>query len=224
MKRLLCLALCLCFGFMMASCKEDKKENEVQTETTTFAKVTTKAKVRKAALDGELSGALYDIGTAQATIENEHKDEVQLDSQGHEVYLDEWFDTYYTYLSLGKYTYIFESPRMSDGVSIIVSMGKAYGFEANVHRRDDIAYNLGTPDVIDVPANEDLFFLVAVPDEIVRYTYNFDSKRVDFLFDGDGALMATVLTETNIYSKFGHTRGGSQMFSEESQTEEQTNG
>lgn len=200
--------------FMLASCNEEKKPEKTTQPVTTRVHVTTREKIAKAVKNGEMTGAMYKLGAAQALIENENVDGEQTDEEGHVLYLDEWFDTYYTYLNLGRYTYIFESPEMSRGVSIIVSMDKAFGFEANVHTSDDVAYNLGIPDIIDVPANADLFFLVSIPDEILRYTYQFDTKRVDFLFDGEGALMATVLTDLNVYTKFGQTRTGSQMFAE----------
>ena len=217
MKRIICLLLCAIFTLTLVSCSDKKKKKEVVTYAkTTCAQVTSKDKVRKAVEKGELTGAMYKIGTHQFTIENDHKDGDKKDDEGHLLYLDMWYDEFYTHMNLGKYTYIFENPKMSEGVSIIVSMHKAFGFEANVNTSNDVAFNLGAPDVIDVPANEDLFFMVSIPDAILRYTYNFGDKRVDFIFDGNGILMTTVLTSTSMYGKFGQTRTGTEMFTEAS--------
>ena len=63
---------------------------------------------------------------------------------------------------------------------------------------------MGDPVETDVPADEDLFYLPIRPDSVTRYTYWFDTYRLDFVFI-DELLAATVLTDTELYDGFGHS-------------------
>ena len=51
------------------------------------------------------------------------------------------------------------------------------------------------------PDLSQLFFCLGSPVNPTRLTYNFDNKRLDFVFS-DGNLLVVTLTNTDVYSGF----------------------
>ncbi len=97
--------------------------------------------------------------------------------------------------------YFYVNSNVDAGAAIIVCNISAYGFKMGNCLIEDVVASLGEPDVKDVPDYTQLFFCLGTPMNPQRYTYNFDNKRLDFIF-GDGNLMVVTLTDTSLYTGF----------------------
>ena len=97
--------------------------------------------------------------------------------------------------------YFFVNGNESAGAAIIVSNISAYGFKMGNCLEADVIASIGDPDVRDVPDLSQLFFCLGSPVNPTRLTYNFQNKRLDFVFS-DGNLLVVTLTDTDVYSGF----------------------
>lgn len=103
------------------------------------------------------------------------------------------------YFKAEKYFYL--NDKIDSGAAIIVCFDKAYGFNIGNCPSIDVINSLGQPDVTDVPSYDQLFFCMGSPNNPTRLTYNFGTKRLDFIFSDDN-LMAVTLTDTSLYNGF----------------------
>ncbi len=97
--------------------------------------------------------------------------------------------------------YFYVNGNESAGAAIIVSNISAYGFKMGNCLEEDVIASIGEPDVRDVPDLSQLFFCLGSPVNPTRLTYNFQNKRLDFVFS-DGNLLVVTLTNTDVYSGF----------------------
>ena len=220
MKRLVCALLCILICIMCCACSG--KGNTEAEQTSTRTAITSRKEVESYVKNGEIKGVdvrLHDDGE-QFITDNKpsyfNDGEINY-SEGTTSEKDtHFFDIGYgarfvrvDYDHLRLY-YPMEDP--SAGFGIIVTLGEAYGFSAGNCYKEDIITSLGEPDKIDIPHEDDLFFLLGASAGIERLNYNFGTYRLDFILS-DGCLAATVLTDTEIYPDFGksaeETTGGS---------------
>lgn len=97
--------------------------------------------------------------------------------------------------------YFFVNGNEAAGVAIIVCNIEAYGFQMGNCPSVDVINSLGEPDASDIPDYSQLFFCLGSPVNPTRLTYNFDNKRLDFVFSDDNLLVVT-LTDTSVYNGF----------------------
>ncbi len=97
--------------------------------------------------------------------------------------------------------YFFVNGNESAGAAIVVCNISAYGFKTGNCLEEDVIASIGEPDARDVPDLSQLFFCLGSPVNPTRLTYNFDNKRLDFVFS-DGNLLVVTLTNTDVYSGF----------------------
>ncbi|MBQ7129086.1 MAG: hypothetical protein IJO19_03765, partial [Clostridia bacterium] len=126
-------------------------------------------------------------------------------------------DTFSTVWYNGE-KYYFLNSNLNAGIAITVCNEKAFGFQIGNCPSIDVVTSLGEPDVKDAPDSTQLFFCLGTPQDAVRYTYNFGSKRLDFIFSNDNLLVVT-LTETNVYKGFSK---GAELTTTAETTEETT--
>lgn len=97
--------------------------------------------------------------------------------------------------------YFYANDKMASGAAIIVCSNKAFGFNIGNCPSIDVIHSLGEPDVADIPDFDQLFFCLGTPSNPTRLTYNFGTKRLDFIFSDDN-LLVVALTETSVYNGF----------------------
>ena len=97
--------------------------------------------------------------------------------------------------------YFYVNGNESAGAAIIVSNIEAYGFKMGNCLEEDVIASIGEPDSRDIPDLSQLFFCLGSPVNPTRLTYNFDNKRLDFVFS-DGNLLVVTLTNTDVYTHF----------------------
>ena len=97
--------------------------------------------------------------------------------------------------------YFYVNGKVDSGAAIIVCNISAYGLKMGNCLIEDVVASIGEPDVKDVPDYTQLFFCLGAPTNPQRYTYNFDNKRLDFIFS-DGNLVVVTLTDTSLYTGF----------------------
>lgn len=97
--------------------------------------------------------------------------------------------------------YFYANDKLDSGAAIIVCSNKAFGFNIGNCPSIDVIHSLGEPDVADIPDFDQLFFCLGTPINPTRLTYNFGTKRLDFIFSDDNLLVVT-LTETSLYNGF----------------------
>ena len=97
--------------------------------------------------------------------------------------------------------YFYVNGNESAGAAILVCNIEAYGFKMGNCLPEDVINSLGDPDYEDVPDISQLFFCLGSPVNPSRLTYNYDDKRLDFVFS-DGNLLVVTLTDTDVYNGF----------------------
>ena len=97
--------------------------------------------------------------------------------------------------------YFYVNGNESAGAAIVVCNISAYGFKMGNCLEADVTASLGKPDARDIPDLSQLFFCLGSPVNPTRLTYNFQNKRLDFVFS-DGNLLVVTLTDTDVYSGF----------------------
>ncbi len=224
---LLIFALLLCLG----ACNKSDDDDDIKIETTSKRNVViTKEEVAKLAEKGKITGANFALGAKQNEVKEYYmniigtsqtaKEAVKTDKKGKpkktkptteptmvtangqngEYYQYNKGDNFSTVWYNGE-KYYFLNNNLDAGVAIIVCNEKAFGFNIGNCPSIDVTTSLGEPDVKDSPDATQLFFCLGSVQNAVRYTYNFGSKRLDFIFSNDNLLVVT-LTETNVYKGF----------------------
>ncbi|MBQ2676125.1 MAG: hypothetical protein IJF54_01820 [Clostridia bacterium] len=220
MKKILAVMLCLCCVLCLASCG-DAGNGDTDAETTTKrVKVTNLDAVKADAQQGIITGVSIGLSASADDIKDKYeqlpeepdtteadtdetKESTTQEEHNHDtVYVEIHQGRDLTLYQCGKEQYFFVNDDMDMGVAVIAYVGDAYSFKSGYHTADDVEFSIGKPDKKDVPANDELFFLPDVPQNVTRLTYNFDNIRLDFIFV-DNYLMSTVLTDTEVYTEFG---------------------
>lgn len=213
MKRIICImiaaALTLCV-FSLASCS---KENANNTATTAKSALNTLENVKTLAIQGKIDTVEYGLGTkadsiiekysttaastAETTANNAQEQEMRV--------FDVTEKKDYTRIILDTAQFFYNNDDPNKQIGVIACTADAYNFKAGNCYSDDVIDALGKPDSTDVPAAEDLIYTFGVPQGVSRITYKFNKIRLDFVFVDDN-LIATVLTDTEIYKNMGHSQ------------------
>lgn len=225
MKKILSLLTVLAILFTLGSCELFGKNDEEEEIPTTSARniVISKDEASKEISQGKITGATFALGSkiddvkqyflniigtniyspTNANGKTAKTEEAQIVTAIGEN------DDYYQYNKGTNFSsvwyngekYFFLNSNIEAGVSIIVCNETAFGFNIGNCPSVDVVNSLGEPDYKDIPDASQLFFCLGTPNNPTRYTYNFDNKRLDFIFSDDNLLVVT-LTDTAVYNGF----------------------
>lgn len=214
MKRIICMiiaAVIAVTAITLSSCSVGGTNN---TPTTTKAALNTIENVKKLAMQGKIDTVDYSLGTKAdsiiqkfSTTAAENIESTAADNEhNHENHVfDVTEKTGYTRIILDTAQYFYNNDDPNKQIGVIACTADSYNFKAGNCYSDDIIDALGKPDSKDIPAAEDLIYTFGVPNGVSRITYNFGKIRLDFVFVDDN-LIATVLTDTEIYKNMGHSQ------------------
>ena len=231
MKKLIAFLLAFTLLLCLSACTDSDDNDDTKIQTTSKRNVViTKDEVAKLVKNGNITGANLALGTKKDEVEDYYMNIVgttaaeqtaaKTNKKGKVVKPKPTTEPtmvtaigpngeYYEYkkgdsLSSIWYNgekYYFLNENLDAGVAIIVCNEKAFGFNIGNCPSIDVETSLGKPDIKDTPDATQLFFCLGSVQNAVRYTYNFGSKRLDFIFSNDNLLVVT-LTETNVYKGF----------------------
>lgn len=212
MKRIICIIIAVVIAVTattLSSCSVGGAKN---TPTTTKAALNTLENVKKLATQGKIDTVEYALGTKADSIINKYgttaaaddTDSTAADMQENHVF-DVTEKSDYTRIILDTAQYFYNNDDPNKQIGVIACTADAYNFKAGNCYSDDVIDALGKPDSKDVPAAEDLIYTFGVPQGVSRITYKFGKIRLDFVFVDDN-LIATVLTDTEIYKNMGHSQ------------------
>ncbi|MGN0115704.1 MAG: hypothetical protein ACI396_10290 [Acutalibacteraceae bacterium] len=215
MKRKICMIIAVVIAvtaITLSSCSVGGTNN---TPTTTKAALNSLENVKKLATQGKIDTVEYALGTKADSIIDKYgttaaaddTDTTAADDHDHEN--EHVFDvtekTDYTRIILDTAQYFYNNDDANKQIGVIACTADAYNFKAGNCYSDDVVDALGKPDSKDIPAAEDLIYTFGVPSGVSRITYKFGKIRLDFVFVDDN-LIATVLTDTEIYKNMGHSQ------------------
>lgn len=223
MKKILSLITVIAVLLTLGSCELFKKDTQEEAIPTTSARsvIITKDEVEKAVSQGKVNGATFALGSKIEDVKqyflniigtNVYTPSSQNQGKTEEPQMVTAIgenDDYYQYNKGVNFSsvwfngekYFFLNSAVDSGVSIIVCNETAFGFNIGNCPSIDVVNSLGEPDSKDIPDVSQLFFCLGTPNNPTRYTYNFDNKRLDFIFSDDNLLVVT-LTDTSIYNGF----------------------
>lgn len=223
MKKILSLITVIAILFTLGSCELFEKNDEAEAIPTTSARnvVITKEEVATLISQGKVTGATFALGSKIEDVKqyflniigtNVYTPTVQNPATTQEPQIVTAIgenDDYYQYNKGTNFSsvwyngekYFFLNSNVDAGVSIIVCNENAFGFNMGNCPSIDVVNSLGEPDYKDIPDASQLFFCLGTPNNPTRYTYNFDNKRLDFIFSDDNLLVVT-LTDTAVYNGF----------------------
>ncbi|MEE1018189.1 MAG: hypothetical protein UH824_01765 [Acutalibacteraceae bacterium] len=213
MKRIICMIIAVVIAMTalsLASCSVGGTNN---TPTTTKAALNTLENVKKLAMQGKIDTVEYTLGTKADSIIDKYSttaaaddtDNTAADEHINEHVFDVTEKTDYTRIILDTAQYFYNNDDANKQIGVIACTADAYNFKAGNCYSDDVIDALGKPDSKDIPAAEDLIYTFGVPQGVSRITYKFGKIRLDFVFVDDN-LIATVLTDTEIYKNMGHSQ------------------
>ena len=220
-------AVLLCGG--LAACGEKKPE-----ETSTSSKVTVShpVDVIAEAAAGRMTGTEIDIGKPIEDVKKYYR--YVADGESTDGSSDESLDESalanlppldisegqtMVRMSTGSIDYYYRKAEENKGVSMIVSLVDAYGFEMGITMPDDVKAAVSADGQESVPTADDLFFLPEVPGDCLRITYQAGSKQVDFFFV-DEFLSAVTLCEPAWWNGSGSDNSTSNIAASDNGTSE----
>lgn len=214
MKRIICIMISAAVAVTAMSLCGCSVGNANNTPTTTKSALNTLENVKNLAKSGKIDTVEYTLGTKAdsiiqkySTTAAENTDSTADDDHNHEndIVFDVTEKTDYTRIILDTAQFFYNNDDPNKQIGVIACTADAYNFKAGNCYSDDVIDALGKPDSTDIPAAEDLIYTFGVPSSVSRITYNFDNIRLDFVFVDDN-LIATVLTDTAIYTNMGHSQ------------------
>ena len=188
MKKILCIILSAVILLFFAACQNNdnsSKSNAVDLEY--YAGL------------GQLPECNYKLGDSIETVKSELSAANDQAAQNDEDYVYSVTDGEKTVrIDNGSFVYYYEKGRESDGISYIISLDTAYGFESGTSILE-IKEALPELEPTEEDANSDnVFFIYGVSNGTVL-KYNFKNRVVMFVF-ADNMLCATALYDTNSWT------------------------
>lgn len=179
MKKLLCIALSFVILLSFAACKnEDKTSSESGIDLEYYAD------------SGKIPECDYALGTDVEKVKQELSDYAESE-EGAESLYDVIEGDENSYITNGNYNFYYKNDNEEDGISYIVSFGKAYGFETG-----EIILNvkeaLSGIEYTEEEINDDNAFFLFVPIEGSVIKCEFEKNTIMFVFENN-ALCATAI-------------------------------
>lgn len=192
MKRLSIVFLALLLIFTMVGCKTKDDKNTSSNQPTDRYNLSEYMK------SGRIPEADYSIGTAIDVVLSHNDgqaDDKEADTDA-EIY--EITGNRSTYVPVEDYLYYFENGKREEGVSSIVSQGKAFGFEVGAFTsKSDVIEAFPSYKYTERSLNNNQIYFV--PFELegsIAVTYEIENWRLDFIFY-EGSLFAVNLVNAD---------------------------
>lgn len=211
MRRFACFLLAIIFMLSFSSCGDKKEDDKVTTTETPT--IISQGEVKSYAEKGEILGVDVKLSDSKQSILDRYnitsESETDLNSEDdsdHEQRnkVEVYEGNKLTSLTYNSNQFFIVNGKRDRGVAVIACASTAYNFDAGNCYSSDIINSLGKPNSTDVPADEDLFYLFGIPQNVKRLSYTFSNYRLDFILNDD-LLCMTVLTDTNVYTKMGNS-------------------
>lgn len=210
MRKYICLLLCVVLILSISSlsaCSDDKSEKNTTTVQPTT--VISLESVKSYVTQGKIDTVEFALGTKAGFILDKYNTTAPATTNASDS--DEDVPVFYTnnnkedYFSImqGASQYFYLKDDDSKQISVIACTSDAFNFKTGIDYSQSVIDSLGKPDVTDVPAKQDLIYTFGGAHNPSRLTYNFGKYRLDFVFTDD-VLLATVLTDTELYPYMGH--------------------
>lgn len=212
MKKVLCLITAVVLAAAASACSGGGETNTDVRSTAPRTTVATLDSVSALASDGRMDCTKIKLGdiidriyeqypTAPSAAVSQADSSTPTAEPADETYLEKTFGTRLTRFMYKDMQFFTVNGKDSEGVAIMVASDTAYGFKCNLNFRSDIIASLGEPQKSEDLPDDQKFFMMG-GEKAERLTYNFGTKRLDFIVTDD-ILSMIVLTDTTIYTGFG---------------------
>ncbi len=199
MKKIVSLMLCLLMVIGIVGCGKTEGEKEEEKPQNVSAEFKTNVTA------GKIPEVKFAVGTAASELDKYYSDTEKAMEEAHngggEVHSDddmllssvEGFSTH-TY-EIGSEKYFYEKSKKDKGVSVICSLGDAYGFKHGTSKADVEAALEGLELQTLKAGESELYFVPLIEAVILRYTEG--DIRVDFYFNNNELVATTLLNFKN---------------------------
>ncbi len=188
MKRILMFLLAFCFVFAFAGCGKENNENAPSVDLEYYAKL------------GQIPDCKYKLGQDIYELDKE------LNAEGEKVVSDGGEYVYNVTegektvrMDNGEFIYYYEKDKKDRGISYIVALNGAYGFENGTSLIDVEKALKGYEFTSEDVTEDNVFFLSGISGGEVR-KYSFDNKVIMFVFN-DSSLSAVTIYDTENWTE-----------------------